>query len=53
MSGFRTQAPEILDLAVIPTWPVDRPLPAEADAGAWVLDRRQRVAAVAPGFAFP
>jgi len=31
----------------------DRPLPAEADARAWVLDRRQRVAAVAPGFVFP
>ena len=41
------------DNAVIPTWPVDRPLPAEADASACIRDRRLRVAAVAPGFACP
>ena len=43
----------IWDNAVIPTWPVDRPLPAEADASVCVLDRRRRAAAVAPGFSCP
>ena len=41
------------DEVVIPAWPVDRPLPAEADANACVLDRRWRVVAVAPGFTRP
>jgi hypothetical protein len=38
------------DEAVIPTWPVDRPLPAAAVARALDLDRRQRVASVAASF---
>ena len=48
--GHRLNPP---DKAVIPTWPVDRPPLAEADAGTCVLDWRRRMAAVAPGFAGP
>ena len=38
------------DNAVIPTWPVERPLLAEVGASASALDHRRRLAAVAPGF---
>ena len=41
------------DNAVIPAWPVDHPLPAEAADSTRVLDRRRLTAAVAPGFACP
>ena len=52
--GFSAQAKDrTWDNAVIPTWLVDRPLPAEADANACIRDRRLRVAAVAPGYACP
>ena len=50
---FRQTNDQLWDKAVIPTWSVGRPLPAEADVNACVLDSRRRMATVASGFTRP